>query len=561
MERDKSDLKKFALVMGPPPPQAEGEKRKDTGGGSDGEAMAIGSIDAGMGAVGGFDGKELGFSKGSGVGVSKEIDLVSHEVDSSVGLGVCLAQAECTVLIAEPEKESFAKKISYSNAVCDDLDEAVKPVFVVKDGIADVSIPEDLMEDVDPLWKCFVVGYFMNDAPHIGIIHSTVNRIWASPGKGSKIDVQFIGKRTVLFRVEDAQEVISGSSRAVVTELLTELENLSVKATLDGDVSNTWKDLRLFLNNLSSSTESEKWVTLGDQDHRQTSPPREKQAPVEVTSPNSFELLQYIREEGEIDEDEELLGEEAPKLQNEEGVDVLDEGTNGDDKVGRQKTGQGAGQRGKGRWRALFANSRGLVNAVVNSQRCLVETSVQEESFQQVFSDTFPGWHYLHNYSHHRLDCASHGQCSDDKVAGKVKEAKAAYEELCEKQNNALQNPLTSNFEEASDAWENWHHLSGIEEQLFYQKSRVKWLGLGDRNINFYMKTCQTRNSRNTIRRLVASDGRVLTELTDIKVEAVAYYEGGKQALEAAAATRSLPVSALPIKYLGLPLTTKTMSR
>ncbi|KAL0754345.1 hypothetical protein Bca101_092013 [Brassica carinata] len=238
--------------MGPPPPQAEGEKRKDTGGGSDGEAMAIGSIDAGMGAVGGFDGKELGFSKGSGVEVSKGIDLVSHEVDSSVGLGV--------VILKKPQAEEQ---------------------------------------------------------------HITVT--------------------------EGAKEVISGSSRAVVTELLTELENLSVKATLDGDVSNTWKDLRLFLNNLSSSTESEKWVTLGDQDHRQTSPPREKQAPVEVTSPNSFELLQYIREEGEIDEDEELLGEEAPKQQNEEGVDVLDEGTNGDDKVGRKKTGQGAGQRGKGR--------------------------------------------------------------------------------------------------------------------------------------------------------------------------------------------------------------------
>ncbi|KAF2590188.1 hypothetical protein F2Q70_00039696 [Brassica cretica] len=34
---------------------------------------------------------------------------------------------------------------------------------------------------------------------------------------------------------------------------------------------------------------------------------------------------------------------------------------------------------------------------------CWVETRVQEKSFQQVFSDTFPGWHYLHNYSHHRL--------------------------------------------------------------------------------------------------------------------------------------------------------------
>ncbi|KAL0678440.1 hypothetical protein Bca4012_006421 [Brassica carinata] len=45
-----------------------------------------------------------------------------------------------------------------------------------------------LVEDVDPLWKCFVMGYFMNDALHISSIHSTMNKIWSSPGKVSKID-------------------------------------------------------------------------------------------------------------------------------------------------------------------------------------------------------------------------------------------------------------------------------------------------------------------------------------------------------------------------------------
>ncbi|CDY19693.1 BnaC09g29490D [Brassica napus] len=174
---------------------------------------------------------------------------------------------------------------------------------------------------------------------------------------------------------EGKKEVVSGSGKKVVTELLNELENFSVKATLEGDVSNTGKALRLFLNNLSSGTEYEKWVTLGDQGHRQTSPPREKQAPEE----------------------------EVPKLRNEVDEAGLDEATNGDDRVGRKKAGQGAGYREKGRGRAVFANSRGLVNAVANSRRCLVETRVQEESFQKVFSDTFPGWHYLHNYSHHRL--------------------------------------------------------------------------------------------------------------------------------------------------------------
>ncbi|KAH0917468.1 LOW QUALITY PROTEIN: hypothetical protein HID58_025128, partial [Brassica napus] len=99
---------------------------------------------------------------------------------------------------------------------------------------------------------------------------------------------------------------------------------------------------------------------------------------------------------------------------------------------------------------------------------------------------------------------------------------KVALEVLCDKQNNAMRNHCTATFEEASDAWEHWHHLSGIEEQFLYQKSQVKWLDLGDRNTNFYHKTCQTRTSRNTIRRLITSDGR----LADIKKEAVDYYEG-----------------------------------
>ena len=34
---------------------------------------------------------------------------------------------------------------------------------------------------------------------------------------------------------------------------------------------------------------------------------------------------------------------------------------------------------------------------------CLVETRVQEENFQQIFSATFQGWQYLHDYSHHIL--------------------------------------------------------------------------------------------------------------------------------------------------------------
>lgn len=107
-------------------------------------------------------------------------------------------------------------------------------------------------------------------------------------------------------------------------------------------------------------------------------------------------------------------------------------------------------------------------------------------------------------------------------IPGRMKQA---YTDLCEKQNVAMMDPQSSTFEAASDAWEHWHHISGIEEQFFYQKSRVQWLGLGDRNSRFFHKVTQSRNVSNTIRRIVTADGRILTSLPEIKSEAVNHFE------------------------------------
>ena len=102
--------------------------------------------------------------------------------------------------------EKSAERVSYSEALTvGSSGVELKPDFIVKDGVAEVAIPEAVFADVVPLWKCFVVGYFMNEAPHIGSIHATVNRIWNPPGKRIKVDVQFIGKTTVLFRIEDEE--------------------------------------------------------------------------------------------------------------------------------------------------------------------------------------------------------------------------------------------------------------------------------------------------------------------------------------------------------------------
>lgn len=404
------------------------------------------------------------------------------------------------------------------------LPESIHPEFVVTGGVAEVTIPVELMADVEPLWKCFVVGYFMNDAPHIGSIHSTVNRIWSSPGKVSKIDVQFIGKRTVLFRVEDAQvrsriikrkfwhisevplvlnvwtpesakappdlsamplwvdldnvpgylyskqglsflsrtagkfvklhptteccvrldvarvlvevdlakplprkicfkgkdgrevnvgvnfpwlppccsvcskwghnekdchekqEVVIlkrpemekqltveagkikdsdvGIGREAVSELLNELEQLPVNALLAKNVGENGRELSLFLNNLSSGVESEKWVTLGEQGSNRSSPTREKVLMDIVAFPNSFQALQGIREEGEIDDDDDIGDDLNLKVQDKRDEVDTEVGNKGQ----KKKAGQSTGQRGKGRGKALIANMRGLVNAVVSGQ-------------------------------------------------------------------------------------------------------------------------------------------------------------------------------------------------
>lgn len=82
---------------------------------------------------------------------------------------------------------------------------ALLPPSEAVDGVVSIQIPDEILADPNPLWRCFVVGYFIGDAPHVGSIHATVNRLWSSPKMGSRIDVQFLDKTTVLFRIENPQ--------------------------------------------------------------------------------------------------------------------------------------------------------------------------------------------------------------------------------------------------------------------------------------------------------------------------------------------------------------------
>lgn len=136
------------------------------------------------------------------------------------------------------------------------------------------------------------------------------------------------------------KDIITIPAKKVVTALLNELEEFPVNPALGEAASDSRKDLRLFLNNLSTGAESEKWVTLGTPDQYGLSPPREEHLTAKVVSPNSFQILQGIREEGEIVEGDEFGGGEYQAIISKMNVE---------DKVGRRKAGQGTCHRDKGR--------------------------------------------------------------------------------------------------------------------------------------------------------------------------------------------------------------------
>lgn len=66
--------------------------------------------------------------------------------------------------------------------------------------------------------------------------------------------------------------------------------------------------------------------------------------------------------------------------------------------------------------------------------------------------------------------------------------------------------------------------LVKYEESEAKQKSRIKWLDLGDSNTSFYHNSLKERRSRNNILSLTNSDNIKLEEDREIALECVNYY-------------------------------------
>lgn len=60
--------------------------------------------------------------------------------------------------------------------------------------------------------------------------------------------------------------------------------------------------------------------------------------------------------------------------------------------------------------------------------------------------------------------------------------AQASFEKLCIKQDETMRNPTQHNVEAESEAYKRWDFVSELEEKVLRQKSKMKWLDVGDKN-------------------------------------------------------------------------------
>lgn len=71
----------------------------------------------------------------------------------------------------------------------------------VQDGVGSVIVPDEVFEDPSPLWEDFLIGKFLDTAPHVAKVHAIVNKIWAMGDKSQMIDVHALNSTTMRFRI------------------------------------------------------------------------------------------------------------------------------------------------------------------------------------------------------------------------------------------------------------------------------------------------------------------------------------------------------------------------
>ncbi|KAG7578523.1 hypothetical protein ISN45_Aa03g027070 [Arabidopsis thaliana x Arabidopsis arenosa] len=75
--------------------------------------------------------------------------------------------------------------------------------ITTSEGKHSVEIPNEVLDNVTPLWEDFLIGKFLDTAPHVAKVHVILNKIWRQGAESDRIDVYEVNSTTLRFKVSD----------------------------------------------------------------------------------------------------------------------------------------------------------------------------------------------------------------------------------------------------------------------------------------------------------------------------------------------------------------------
>lgn len=95
------------------------------------------------------------------------------------------------------------------------LSKHVLNVSVSADGSPMVDVPDEILQGATPLWEDFLIGKFLDKAPHIAKVHVIVNKICNFGNKMVKVDAFVVNDNTMKFRIRDSSARTHGLRRGM----------------------------------------------------------------------------------------------------------------------------------------------------------------------------------------------------------------------------------------------------------------------------------------------------------------------------------------------------------
>ncbi|XP_028063083.1 uncharacterized protein LOC114266401 [Camellia sinensis] len=99
-------------------------------------------------------------------------------------------------------------------------------------------------------------------------------------------------------------------------------------------------------------------------------------------------------------------------------------------------------------------------------------------------------------------------------ISTRVNHAKSTLENAQIKLDKDPLNTVLQNLER--DAYSKYVDLSKVEKGLFHQKSRIQWLGLGDRNTRFFFRNVKGNTNMNKINSVTLNSGEKLSKFGNV---------------------------------------------